>query len=97
MGSACVEPCVGEWGTGEDSCAERKFARREFMSSTLDFETGARRMTGGPLDIIFLQSQLKGDAETGQAYEVDSTSFIVQGCSDQAGQIDKGYYVESFG
>jgi hypothetical protein len=34
-------------------------------------------MTAGPPDIIFLQSQPRSEAETGQAYDVESTSFIL--------------------
>jgi hypothetical protein len=77
--------------------AERKFARREFMSSTLDFETVARRMTGGRPDMMFLRNQLNDNADTGHAYEVDSTSFIMAAAAiKKAGLVKRiQYWLES--
>ena len=54
-GLICAEALLGDWGGGEEACDDVKFERKELMSSTLDFESVERRMTEGPLDIIFLE------------------------------------------
>ena len=82
---------MGEWVVGEDACAARTFARSEFVSSTFDLENVARRMTGGPPDMMFLQAQHKDDKKTRYAYEVESTSFIIAEDATRQAGMDRGF------